>query len=305
MTVPVICGPTGAGKTDVAAVICSRNNLDVVSADSRQVYQGLAIGTAQPGPQLRARLRFHLIDKIEPSRTYSAAEFARDAAAVIERLRGERRGFVVVGGSGLYLRALFEPFFAVPPADPKRRAELTALPLSALYERLRRLDPQRAAQLHPNDRQRIVRALEVSESTGMSFEQLRGEAAAARPYRARYLVLTMPRELLYRRIDERFDSMMAAGLLDEVRRLKAAGLDRSTWVANAYGYAELLEHLSGRLDLAEAVRLAKAKTRAYARRQLAWFRGLAGATWLEYEGDIDAAATRFETPVLHALSARV
>jgi tRNA dimethylallyltransferase len=305
VTVPVICGPTGAGKTDVAAAICARNSLDIVSADSRQVYQGLAIGTAQPGPELRARVRFHLIDDVEPSRTYSAAEFARDAAMVIERLRGERRGFVVVGGSGLYLRALFEPFFAAPPADPTRRAELAALPLSALYERLRRLDPQRAGQLHPNDRQRIVRALEVFESTGKTFEELRSEAAAARPFRPRYLVLSMPRDLLYRRIDERFDAMMAAGLLDEVRRLKAAGLGRTTWVANAYGYAELLDHLAGRLELAEAVRLAKAKTRAYARRQLAWFRGLAGAAWFEYEGDVTAVAARLEPIVLHALPERV
>lgn len=305
MTIPVIAGPTGAGKTDVAAQICIRHNLDIVSADSRQVYKGLAIGTAKPDADLRARVRFHLIDVVEPQATYSAAEFARSAAVVIDELKAQRRRCVVVGGSGLYLRALFEPFFEAPAADPARRAELMSLPVSALQERLRAVDPARAAQLHPNDRQRIVRAVEVYEGTGKTFDELRRQAETGRRFTPRHLVLTMPRELLYRRINERFDAMMSAGLLDEVRALAAAGLAQTSYVANAYGYAEMLDHLAGRLSLGEAVELAKAKTRAYARRQLAWFRGQKDAHWVEYDGETAAAAAQLEPLVLGALAGQV
>ncbi len=305
MIIPVIAGPTGAGKTDVAVEICARHNLEIISADSRQIYRGLAIGTAQPDAAQRARVRFHLVGTVEPSATCSAADFARAAGAVIEELAAGGRRCVVVGGSGLYLRALFEPFFAAPPCDPERRAALMSLPVSTLHERLRAVDPARAARLHPHDRQRIVRALEIFESTGRTFEELRAQAAEARRFTPRYFILTMPRAMLYRHIEARFDAMMAAGLLDEVRSLQVSGLSRSSCVANAYGYAELLDHLDGRISVEEAVRSAKAKTRAYARRQLAWFRGLVDATWLEHRGDITEAARRLEPLVLNTLGAGV
>jgi tRNA dimethylallyltransferase len=277
----VLCGPTGIGKSEVAALLAERHGLDIISADSRQVYTWLDIGTAKPPRELRARLGIHMVDMVEPSRCYSAVDYARDALAVMRRLAAAGRGLLVVGGAGFYLRALFEPLFDAPRPDPELRRRLQAEPTGALYERLRRRDPVRAAQLHPNDRQRVARAIEVVEQTGRTMAELVRTGSARREYEPAWCVLDMPRAELYRRINERFDAMMAAGLLDEVRRLVDSGFGRDTYVANAYGYAELMAHLAGELSLADAVDRAKAKSRAYARRQLSWFRSLADARWVE------------------------
>jgi tRNA dimethylallyltransferase len=273
----VLCGPTGVGKTEVAVELARRFSLDIISADSRQVYAWLDIGTAKPSPELRRELGIHMVDMVEPNRVYSAADFARDALAVMRRLRREARRFIVAGGSGLYLKALFEPFFEAPKPDPELRKRLEAETSLALHDRLKRVDPERAAKLHPNDRQRVIRALEVYCSTGRTMTELSREKQAGVEFEPVYAVLTTGRELLRLKLDARFDSMMRAGLLDEVRRLKESGLGRDTYVANAYGYAELLRHLDGELTLEQAVAEAKAKTRAYAKRQLTWFRSLKNA----------------------------
>jgi tRNA dimethylallyltransferase len=281
LKVLVLCGPTGVGKTEVAVELARKFKLEIISADSRQVYTWLDIGTAKPGPELRREVGIHMVDMVEPNRVYSAADFARDAMAVMRRLRREGRRFLVVGGSGMYLKALFEPFFEAPKPDPALRKRLEAETSLALHAQLKRVDPDRAAKLHPNDRQRVVRALEVYETTGKTMTELSREKKAEAEFEPVYAVLTMERELLRRKIDARFDSMMRSGLLDEVRRLREAGFGRDTYVANAYGYAELLRHFDGELTLEEAVAEAKAKTRAYAKRQLTWFRSLKEAHWLE------------------------
>ena len=286
----VLCGPTGVGKTEVAVELARKFSLEIISADSRQVYSWLDIGTAKPGPELRRELGIHMVDMVEPSRVYSAADFARDALAVMRRLRREGERFIVAGGSGMYLKALFEPFFEAPKPDPAIRRQLEAETPLALYDRLKRVDPERAARLHPNDRQRVMRALEVYESTGKTMTELARKASveAEVEFGPVYAVLTMDREVLRRRLDVRFDAMMDGGLLDEVRRLKESGFGRETYVANAYGYAELLRHLDGELTLEQAVAEAKAKTRAYAKRQLTWFRSLKGAHWFECKDVADA-----------------
>jgi len=302
----VLCGPTGVGKTQVAAELARKVHLDIVSADSRQVYSWLDIGTDKPGPELRRELGIHMVDMVEPNRPYSAADFARDALAVMRRLRKEGRRFIVAGGAGMYLRALFEPFFEAPKPDPALRRRLEAESSLVLHDRLKQVDPERAAKLHPNDRQRVMRALEVFESTGKTMTELTRKAKAKVgfapvgtvevEFEPVHAVLTMERELLRQRIDARFDAMMRAGLLDEVRRLKESGFGRDTYVANAYGYAELLRYLDGELTLEQAVAEAKAKTRAYAKRQLTWFRSLKDAHWLECR---DAAeAIRLVEPLL-------
>lgn len=277
----VLCGPTGVGKTEVAVELARKLKLEIVSADSRQVYSGLDIGTAKPGADLRREVGIHMVDMVEPNRVYSAADFARDALAVMRRLREEGKRFMVVGGSGMYLRALFEPFFEAPKPSPALRLRLEAETSLALHERLKHVDPERAAKLHPNDRQRVMRALEVHETTGRTMTELSKASKAELEFEPVYAVLTMERDLLRGRIDARFDAMMRAGLLDEVRRLKEAGFGRNTYVANAYGYAELLRHLDGELALEQAVAGAKAKTRAYAKRQMTWFRSLKDARWIE------------------------
>jgi tRNA dimethylallyltransferase len=278
----VLCGPTGVGKTDVAVRLAERHGSELVSADSRQVYTWLDIGTAKPSPDVRRKIGIHMVDMVEPNRVYSAADYARDALAVMRRLTAEGRRSIVVGGAGLYLRALFQPFFDAPRPDPALRARLTQEPASELYARLRQVDPDRAVRLHPNDRQRIMRALEVFEQTGKTMTALTKEAEQVAEFQPIYTVLSMPRADLYRRIDQRFDAMMQSGLLDEVRRLMEAGFGRDTYVANAYGYAELLDHLEGRLTLEQAVQRAKAKSRAYA--------ALTGAHWVDCNGVEDAVA---------------
>ncbi|MEO0078345.1 MAG: tRNA (adenosine(37)-N6)-dimethylallyltransferase MiaA [candidate division WOR-3 bacterium] len=280
----VVAGPTGVGKTELAVELCRRHQLHLISADSRQIYCWLDIGTAKPDRTVLAQVSVHMVDIVEPNQRYTAADYARDARAVMRRLTRQNTGFIVAGGSGLYLKALFQPFFETPGTDPARRQQLTNLSAAELYERLRQVDPDRAAMLHPRDRQRVMRALEVFETTGQPMSQLLKQAVPAVEFEPVYVILTRPRAELYRRIDERFDEMMKAGLLDEVRRLKEAGFGRDTYVANAYGYAELLSYIEGELTLEQAVALAKAKTRAYARRQLTWFRGLKQAHWFEIAG---------------------
>lgn len=277
----MLCGPTGVGKTAVAVELAREFGLEIISADSRQVYSWLDIGTAKPGPELRRELGIHMVDMVEPSRVYSAADFARDALAVMRRLRREGKRFIVAGGSGMYLKALFEPFFEAPKPDPAYRQRLEGETSLALHNRLKRVDPERAGMLHPNDRQRVMRALEVHEATGKTMTELAEAKKAELEFEPAYAVLTVERELLRRRLDARFDAMMEAGLLDEVRRLRESGFGRDTYVANAYGYAELLRHLDGELTLEQAVAEAKAKTRAYAKRQLTWFRSLKDAHWFE------------------------
>ncbi len=286
----VLCGPTGVGKTAVAVELARKHRLEIISADSRQVYSWLDIGTAKPCPELRRELGIHMVDMVEPNRVYSAADFARDALAVMRRLRREGKRFIVAGGSGMYLKAVFEPFFEAPKPDPALRQRLEAETSLALYDRLRRVDPERADKLHPNDRQRVMRALEVYESTGKTMTEIarKAKVEAEVEFGPVYAVLAMEREVLRRRLDARFDAMMDAGLLDEVRRLKESGFGRDTYVANAYGYAELLRHLDGELTLEQAVAEAKAKTRAYAKRQLTWFRSLKGAHWIECKDLADA-----------------
>ncbi len=284
----VLCGPTGVGKTEVAVGLARKFKLEIISADSRQVYSRLDIGTAKPGPELRRELGIHMVDMVGPNRVYSAADFARDALAVMRRLQREGKRFIVAGGSGMYLKALFEPFFEAPKPDPALRRRLEAETSLVLYDRLKQVDPERAARLHPNDRQRVMRALEVFESTGKTMTELSREKKTDAEFEPVYAVLTVERELLRRRLDARFDAMMRAGLLDEVRRLKESGFGRDTYVANAYGYAELLRHLEGELTVEQAVAEAKAKTRAYAKRQLTWFRSLKDAHWFECDDMADA-----------------
>jgi len=294
----VLCGPTGVGKTEVAVVLARKYRFEIISADSRQVYSGLDIGTAKPSPELRRELGIHMVDMVAPSRVYSAADFARDALAAMRRLQREGKRFIVAGGSGMYLKALFEPFFEVPKPDPELRKRLEAETSLVLHDRLKQVDADRAAKLHPNDRQRVMRALEIYESTGKTMTELarKAKVKVEVEFEPVYAVLTMERELLRRGLDARFDAMMRAGLLDEVRHLRESGFGRDTYVANAYGYAELLRHLDGELTLEQAVAEAKAKTRAYAKRQLTWFRSLKDAHWFECKDSADAV--RLVDPLL-------
>lgn len=299
MRIPVLTGPTAVGKTAVAVRLAETLGLEVVSADSRQVYCWLDIGTDKPSVELRRRVKFHMLDKVQPDRTYSAADFARDALAAIRRRTEEGQRLMVVGGSGMYIRALFEPFFEAPKPDPELRARLEMEPSAELHRRLGEVDPVRAGKLHPNDRQRVMRALEIRHQTGRTMTELMRESSGRHEFEPAYIVLAMDRDRLYRHADERFDQMMRRGLIEEVRHLRELGFGRQSYVANAYGYAELLDYLDGRLDLDRAVELAKAKTRAYIRRQLTWCRSLPGARWVRFTDPEET--TRLVQPMVTAV----
>lgn len=269
----VLTGPTGSGKSAVALELAQRIGADIISMDSMTLYRGLDIGTAKPSREEQARVRHHLIDVLDPWDSANVAwwlDRAADACADI-RLRGRRPLFV--GGTPFYLKALLCGLFDSPPADPQLRQRLEAeADPAALHTRLAKVDPTTAARLHVNDVRRVVRALEVWELTGQPISAFQ-QSWDAPPAPLPCVVLNWPRDELYRRIDSRVDAMLAAGWLDEVRRLADLPRPLSKEAAQALGYRELLAHLNG-ADWAETVVLIKTRTRQFAKRQLTWFRNL-------------------------------
>jgi tRNA dimethylallyltransferase len=292
----VIAGPTGVGKTATAALLAQRLPLEVVSADSRQVYRGMDVATGKPTPDERRAVPHHLIDVIDPWDRYSAARFVQDARAAIADIRGRGRLPVVVGGTGLYIRALLRGLDPGIPADPGLRQELEAFAAregrAALHARLDAMAPATARRLHPNDQVRVVRALELIQHGGpVATEQVRWREPGTDE--VVYVGLTMPRERLATRLRARAHAMVAAGLLDEVRGLLARGVDATTAAMQGIGYREFVRVARGTLDAAEALRLMERDTRRYAKRQWTWFAREPGLHWIDLEtvrGPLGAAA---------------
>jgi tRNA dimethylallyltransferase len=284
----VLTGPTGAGKTDWALELAAQAPVEIVSADSAQVYRGLDVGTAKAAAALRERIPHHLIDICDPAESYSAGRFVADALASIDAIRARGRVPLVVGGTMLYLRALLHGLARLPAADAALRAELDAEAARcgwpALHARLATLDPQAAARIAANDAQRIQRALEVCLLAGRPLSQLqRDTVSPLAGARVRFWVLC-PREraLLHERLAQRFSAMMASGFLEEVRALHRRGdLTARHPAMRAVGYRQLWAHLDGQYSLAEAVRRGIAATRQLAKRQVTWLRAEAGAEWLD------------------------
>lgn len=281
MRVPVIAGPTAVGKTGIAVELARRLDLDLLSADSRQIYAWADLGTAKPSPEQLSAVRFHMIGCVQPDAVYSAADYARQATAILHRLGRESRQAIVVGGSGLYIKALFEPLFEAPRPDPRLRQSLEARSTKELWQRLTAVDPARAAEISPNDRRRICRALEVYEATGRTMSEHLSCRQRPSDLQPVYYVLSLPRAEIDARIEARFDRMVASGLVDEVRQIRDAGFGPDSHIAEAYGYRELMLFLDGSLSFEEAAERTRAKTRSYARRQLTWFRRLPDACWLD------------------------
>ena len=292
----VVVGPTGAGKSQLAIELARAAGGEVVSADSQQVYRGMDIGTGKVTAAERAGVPHHLLDVIDPDQDMTAARFAELADAAIAGAAARGAPVVVAGGTGLYVRVLLLGLFAGPPADPALRSRLEAEAAAgggapALWERLRAVDPEGAGRIDRNDLKRIIRALEVCELTGvpMSHHQRAHDHRRVPPrYPARLVGLRPPdRDELYRRIDARVDAMLAAGLLEEVVRLRRAGFGPGLRSQQAIGYAELHRHLDGALTRDDAVRLIKRNSRRYARRQLGWYRGDPRVEW---HGEASAVA---------------
>jgi tRNA dimethylallyltransferase len=298
----LLMGPTGAGKTDLAAGLVAEFPLEIVSVDAAMVFRGMDIGTAKPDRELLARAPHHLIDVIDPAESYSAARFLADADAAIRSIESRGRTPLLVGGTMLYFRAFQSGLARLPAADPAIRERLEARAASAgwpaLHAELARLDPAAASRIRPNDRQRIQRALEVIEQTGRPMsaqlaEDLRG---ATRGADLSLVLAPADRAALFERIARRFDAMLVQGLVAEVEALRARGdLHAGLPALRLIGYRQLWDHLEGATTLAEATLRAVAATRQLARRQLTWLRAEPGAEWFD----------PFETETPERIAARI
>lgn len=279
-----IVGPTGSGKSALAVALAERLHTDVVSADSMQFYRGMEIGTGQPTAEEQRGIRHHFIGHLDPADDISAGEYADAARAVVRDINARGKPAVVVGGSGLYIRALIDGLFSGPGKDTAVRERLQAEAESSgtepLYARLQKVDPDYAAQIRPGDLRRIVRALEVYELSGQPMSQLHESEAAVASLNAVQVALDWPRDVLYARIEARVDAMIAAGWIDEVQRLLDAGHESNLRRLRAIGYLELAAHLRGELPLDHALAEIKKNTRRYAKRQLSWFRQDTRIQWL-------------------------
>ncbi len=292
----VITGATGTGKSELAVEVADRVGGEIISADSRQIYRHMDIGTAKPPAALRDRVPHHGLDWLEPDQAYSAGQFARDAWGWVTQIRERCHVPVVVGGTGFFIRALLEPLGPEPELDPARRARLRRYlmeqPPESLKSWLKRLDPKRAAQLgREGGPQRLARSLEVALLSGRPHSWWCSRPPRTVALSALVFCLNLPRPELYRRIDRRFRRMMADGLLDEVRRLLARYPPDAPGLASV-GYAQLSAHLNGALELEAAVEAAMRGTRRFARRQLTWFRHQlpADTVWLDAEQPLDELA---------------
>jgi len=279
----VLSGPTGSGKSALAVSIAERIGGEIVNADSLQVYRGLDIGTAKPSAQELARVPHHLLDIVSPEQEFTASDFRREAAAAISDIDRRGKKAIVVGGTGLYIRALLEGLVDSPTGDPELRRQFAEVPGEELLRRLSSVDPETARRLHPNDRVRIIRALEVFEQTGRPISGFRSEHAfSGAYYDAMKMAIKVERQELYRRIDLRVEQMLQDGLVDEVRSLLALGYGRELKAMRSIGYKEITAHLAGETTLDEAVTLIKRDTRRYAKRQMTWFSKENDIYWLEY-----------------------
>jgi tRNA dimethylallyltransferase len=273
----VILGPTAVGKSDLAMQIAEAIGGAIVNADSQQVYRYMDIGTGKSTAAERQRVEHFLIDVVDPDEEFNAARYRRLAVESIAHLQAGRRQAILCGGTGLYLKALTQGLFEGPGTDGKIRCNLQMQiadeGLAPLYERLREIDPAAAAAIHANDRQRIVRALEVFRSTGKRLSEWQREHGfQERPFEALKIGLTCPRDELYETIDRRCERMIREGLLDEVRGLVDRGFGLGLKPLRSIGYRQMGQVLEGQQSLAEALKEMKQQTRHYAKRQLTWFR---------------------------------
>jgi tRNA dimethylallyltransferase len=293
----VVIGPTASGKSALAVELATRfGDTEIVSADAMAVYRGMDIGTAKPTMAERGGVVHHLIDEVDPTEDYTVARFADRVARVIAEVEGRGRSVLVVGGTGLYVRAVVDDF-TVPPRYPELRARFEADPdTAALFARLRELDATAAAKILPSNRRRIIRALEVSVGSGQPFSSFGPGVDHYGPTRFLLAGLDIDRTTMDARIERRYDDQLADGFLDEVRGLLATGM--SATAAQALGYRELAAHLQGDLTIEEALEEAKRRTRRFARRQQRWFRRDPRIRWFD-AGDetlADQMAAWWEKP---------
>jgi len=286
----IICGPTAVGKTKLALELAEFFDGEIISADSRQVYRLMDIGTAKPSPEEQQRVCHHLIDVVWPNEEFNAARYVALAGAAIQKTRRHHKRPFLVGGTGLYIKALTEGLLDAPGADPELRKRLHDKAeqegSEILHAELARFDPVSAARLHPNDLIRIVRALEVFHQSGRPLSELQNEHGFnAGRYRTLKIGLTCERDILYDRIDRRSEAMFQNGLLEEAERILQAGYDPGLKIFRTIGYRQAFALLRGEISPEGAVEDLKRCTRRYAKQQVTWFRKDKSIIWLESSSD--------------------
>jgi tRNA dimethylallyltransferase len=283
----IICGPTASGKSDLALQLAKNLNAEIVNADSMQIYRGLDIGTAKPSPEQQAEIHHHLIDIVEPDQPFSAADFSLQADNAISDIIHRGKRVIVVGGTGLYIRSLLYGLVDSPGGAGALRQSLhdeaDLLGKEAMLERLRTVDPTLADSLHQNNIVRIIRALEVYHLTGIPLSSHQKEHGfSTKRYNSLQVGISVDRTLLYKRIDDRVERMMACGLLNEVSELLIAGFNRDLKSMRSIGYKESVAYLRGELSKEECTRLIQQNSRRYAKRQCTWFKADQNTLWFEY-----------------------
>ena len=295
-TILILTGPTASGKTDLSLDLAEKYNCEIVCMDSMQIYRGMDIGTAKPTAEEQARVPHHMLDIVDPRENYSVAQWVEDACACIRDIQGRGKRALLVGGTGFYLRVLRHPMaMGNVPAVPEIREELEAIAekpngKEILHKQLEEADPPTAERLHVNDVRRVIRALEVWKATGIPFSQ-QTQAETPPPFPSRCAALTVPRDILYKRIDLRVEKMLEAGLVEEVRRLLDSGVPEDCQSMKGLGYKELVPYLKGEISLEEAKAAIQQGSRHYAKRQLTWLRAEKDLLWSEKKAEIEAFFT--------------
>lgn len=284
----VILGPTGVGKTGSSVLVAKRLDTEIISADSMQIYRHMDIGTSKPSEDQLRVVRHHMISVVDPNEVFSSGRYIAMAVPIIERLHTEGKIPVVVGGTGLYIRAMTRGLFDAPEADWSLREELLTIERDtpgSLYARLKILDSQRANDLNSSDVRRIVRALEVCIRSGTTMSALHEQLTTPLPFKFLKIGLTRHRHELYRMIENRVDSMVRKGLVNEVQRIMA--MKPCHTALQAIGYKEIARHVNGEIKLDEAVMIVKRSSKRYAKRQYTWFRKEKGVEWIDITGITD------------------
>jgi tRNA dimethylallyltransferase len=289
-----LSGATATGKTAIGIALAQQIGAEVISLDSMTVYRGMDIGTAKPSHDERAAVPHHLIDIVDPSVDFSVAQYVDAVSATVADIRSRGKEPLFVGGTPLYLKSLLRGLFDGPPADWQMRheieQELEQVGQPALYDRLVQIDPVAASNIHPHDKRRLIRALEVHRATGQPISHQQLQFEEGRPAEeCRVFVLRRPREELHRRIEERVRAMVGAGLVDEVRQLTSVG-ELGRTARQAVGYREALSYLAGEYDHDEMVARITYRTRRFAKRQGTWFRSLSECRFIDIAGEVDAEA---------------
>ena len=287
-----LTGPTASGKSLVGLELAEILGAEIISLDSMAVYRGMDIGTAKPTWDQRRRVPHHLLDVVDPNQEYSLAEYLTAATELVGDIRARGKQVLFVGGTPLYLKSLLRGVVEGPPADPEFRREVeqevAQVGIEALRQRLHQVDPLAAAKLHPHDQRRMIRALEVYRATGQPISHYQMQFDQGHPAEeCRVFVLSWPREVLHRRINDRVDTMFREGIMNEVRRLLEVYQTLSETAMHAVGYREVLAHFAQRCDREAVIEQTKARTRRFARRQETWFRGLSECRWIWRDGSRD------------------